>query len=540
MPIINENGFITDQETGIIIPRTYQRTNRVTTSSVDYLAAPTANFFSAGVALDRDRETMVVRWPEKGSGLDDLACESMVDGRVANVGIAPIVNSQVSGVIRRQQDQSATATFELSGRKSPVGKARDAIAMFNDSPLGITQAVKLMVRGLRVYNRGVPIATVPIHYDTDMWESMGLNLIPIENTSHKYYLDVDWVKYGTPVPYMPNIYYLEPTGVQEFPYWYHTLVDGQASWILLHKTQILPMTPGETSYYGIGTSAMWMALGVLAEDILVIDARIEKKLNAMTDGVILFTGIQESAAQLKDLIETNREENRSRGYLIDKGTTILTTDNPDGNYVAVNFRQDDGVSFEERRQYIEDVIALCFSEPLSSIVTRGGIGFGAQADTVAENAADTGIGAILHQIAATLGAIYPRVTISVNRPNDLMQKRNIEVLETFANAVQSLPPDTLSREEIRAIIDSTILSIPVIEQDTLTESTAPQDDQSDHPSEGDEDNLKDDQLARLVMAILYNEDGVEITDEDVDQALDHAQTIDQNLYELLIAEEAAE
>lgn len=544
MPIVNDSGLIQDSETGLYIPRTYQRRNRVSVSTVDYIEAPVGNFFSSGVILNRDRETMVVRWAEKGSGLDDLACEAIIDGRVANVGIAPIVNSQASGIIRRQQDQAATATFELTGRTSPVQKAKDAIAMFNDSPLGISQAVKLMVRNLRVYNRGAPISTVPLHYDTELWESMGMQLIPIEGAKNKYYLDVDWTVFGTPIPFLPNIYHLEPTFVSEFPYWYNTTIGGDNAWVLLHKTQIFPMTPGETSQYGLGTSAMWMALGVLAEDILVVDSRVEKQLNALTDGVVMFTGVTEEASQIKKKIEENRAEAKSQGYLVNKGTTFLTSDNADAKYIAVNFRQDDGVSFEERRQYIEDVLALCFSEPLSSIVTRGGIGYGAQADTVATGAADTGVGALLHQIATVLGAIYRRVTVTVNRPNDLMQRQNIETLNVFASAIQSLPPDTLSREEIRAIIDSSILSIPVIEEDTVSTSTSSKENEEveESPSEGEQDEIYDDQLSMLLkqMETLYEDQIVEISDEDVDTALDRAKEIDPDLYELLIAKAVEE
>src|SRR5687767_178484 len=138
-----ENGYIVDQDTGLYVPQTYRRSAPLSSVSLrdDNLigrAAITADGYNSGLRLDRDPDTLIVKWPERGSGLDDIASGAIVDGVIGNVGAAPVIAPQISALMRRQQDQAATAALTLSGRATPVKKAKDALLRFNDSPLGST------------------------------------------------------------------------------------------------------------------------------------------------------------------------------------------------------------------------------------------------------------------------------------------------------------------------------------------------------------------------------------------------------------------
>src|SRR5690606_11790607 len=168
-------GRFVDSGSGLLIPRGYTGP-RVELNTV--LAALgnglTGRGFSQGTMLERDPATLAVRWPAKGSGYDDFVSQSIVDGTVANVGLSPVVAPQISAVVRRQQNQAATASIDLTGRSTPVKVARDAIARFNDSPMGATQALERIVYGICTYNRGAPIATVPIIHSFETWEANGL------------------------------------------------------------------------------------------------------------------------------------------------------------------------------------------------------------------------------------------------------------------------------------------------------------------------------------------------------------------------------
>lgn len=543
-----EGGRFVDSESGLLIPRSYA--NRAATEVFRRLDSTiSAQGFSQGTAFERDSETLAVRWPLKGSGYDDQASQAIVEGNVSNVGVAPVVAPQISGMVRRQQNQAATASLDLTGRTYPTKLARDAIARFNDSPLGITQALQQIVYGLCTYNRGAPIASVPITYDLTTWDEYGLTAVPLQADDEKgepdhFYLEVDWAKHGTPVPFLPSIFDLEPSGIANWPYWYRTKLDDRAVWVLLHHTHIIELTPGTTSLPGIGTSAVWMCLGYLAEQILIIEERAEKMLYSMTDGITILGGVESlNGEQIKETVKTARAESKAAGFLASKGYTLLTSPNANAvSAVTVSFRQPPGMQFKEWREYAEDIIAFCFNEALSALVIRGGVGYGAQSDTAADNSAEGGVGAILYRTALALGSLYPRVQVSVSRQNDRAQRLNIQTLNTFAQAaVPLVTAGILSTEQAQGIIDRDIIVLPQTGVGTVVTS-ANADESEDEVSDATGSTAQSGQTAesplaaRRSFATLYDDDEVEIDDDDVDAALEDARTIGDDLYGLLTAQ----
>lgn len=564
--VTTDQGFIVDKDTGLSVPPSYRRSaplSSYSTATNNHLGKPPINQdgYNGGLRLERDPDNLIVKWPQRGSGVDDIACGAIVDGDIGNVGASPVIAPNISSLVRRQQDQAATAALTLSGRASPVKKAKDALLRFNDSPLGSTQAVMQMVHDLRTYNRGAPIATVPLHYDSDEWTEYGMEPVPIPNLKGLYYLEVDWSKIGTPVPYLPSIFDLEPTGNPIWPYWYYKKVDNKAAWVLLHHTHILPLTPGITGTPGVGLSSTWICLSVLAESILVTDARIERAANAVTDGIILITGSDDDAPQLKKHIDEQRDENKMAGMVLNKGYTLLTTRERGGNIVQFSFRQDTGVTFKDRREYEEDVTATAFSEPLSSLVTRGGVGYGAQAETTADNSSEMGVGAILSWIATGLGAIYPRVQIAFMRPSDRAKRLMLADLQTFAQSMQAMPVGVLLESEMRAMMQRDVIDIPEVGEDDIM-TTAGTDENTDEegvntgkdPAQDDtssqdqqEPPPTNEQMAasieralilaqRVNLETLYEDDDLTITDDDVDTAIQLAgERVGEDFAELLTA-----
>jgi hypothetical protein len=220
-PPVVDGGHIRDSRSGLFIPKNYT-TPASRTSLSEVVSAVEGGpvrpgGFGKGYAFDRDSDTLAVYWPQKGSGYDELVAQAIVDGTVANVGLSPVVAPQIS---------------DLVGRMTPLRAARDAIGRFNDSPLGATDALKRIVYGMCTYNRGAPIATVPITYAFDQWADFGLQAVPLvgqgetESSASRFYLEVDWEKHGTPVPFLPSIFDLAPSGIQEWPYWYRVKIDG--------------------------------------------------------------------------------------------------------------------------------------------------------------------------------------------------------------------------------------------------------------------------------------------------------------------------
>ncbi len=486
-PKIADNDFISTQS-GLMIPRSYSNATLLQSHFMHGNSIWKAEGFNGGVPLQRDAETLIIQWPAKGSGVDDMFCSAIVDGNIGNVGIAPVMAPWITALIHKQMFQAANSSIELTGRRSPVRRAREAIARFNDSPLGATDAIMQIVRNLRTYNRGAPIATVPITYDMGRWDSYGLEAVKIEGAkSDRYYLKVDWAKFGEAVPFLPDVFDLEATGNAEWPYWYRARNGDKRVWVLLHQSQIIPLTPGKSQKMGIGTSSVWMCLSHISEGVLVLDERIERKVNALSDGILGIGGVYQSPQQIEQELEGTNEKAALTGNVLAKGYTIITSPTNRVTFDHFRLRQEDDIDFAARNQEMQDFVSLAFQEPLSGVVTRGGVGFGSQADTTADNASDAGVGAILHLLAVALGTIYPRVQVAAKRPNDRAQRLNITTFKDFATAINQMHSTgtiVFSPEEIRAIVNRDILTIPPTEGDTIAKTA------TNENGEDDEDVVK--------------------------------------------------
>lgn len=566
-------GHIVDPQTGLIIPKTYQRS--IHTSSINLKGKENPlnlQGFNQGFPLPKDREYSVVKFPHKGSGLDDLINQAIADGNVSNVGVAPVIHPQITALIARQQAQASTASLTITGREGTVKRVSDLISRFNDSPIGWSDGISQFIYNMRTYNRGCPIATIPIHADVSEWSALGLTLIPIlqdgekESDAKRFHIENNTGKPIEGVPYILSPFDIEPTGNVTYPYWYRakkTNASGGASyiWVLLHNTQVIVNTPSSSSSYGVGTSAIWTCLGFLAESILILDERLERQMNALTEGLIGISGTDSTAKQIKAEIAQNREKDIDSGRMIARGYTMLTSPNTPIAFAQLRFREDAGIEFKERRQYEEDVIALCFGEPLSSVVTRGGVGFGAQAETVAEQTSDSGVNSLLSQLAVALGSVYRRVSFAIKKPSNREKQAQMETLLKFLDAVGKAD-GVFDVNEVRAIIERDIMEIPIVDEgdaikdvgaDADVDDLRISDDDNDDNNGNNSDDLDDDtelsyNVERAVMlgdylllvaqegVVLYHNGEVIITDGDVDLAIEESRLIDPVLADLMEAE----
>ena len=95
---------------------------------------------------------------------------------------------------------------------------------------------------------------------------------------------------------------------------------------------------------------------------------------------------------------------------------------------------------------------------------------------------------MLQAIEIALGAIYPRVSIQVTKANDRARRLGLELLEKFAAAIGALPEGTLTRAEVRALIDRDHLTIPNTADDT-TQSDARPGNGAENEGQGQDDEL---------------------------------------------------
>lgn len=456
-PTISKSGYV-DAGNGLLVPPGYRRGNgdELARRESDLRArglsrSLTAGGFAYGLRVERDPDTLVIRWADKGSGLDDLVNQALADGTIGNVGISPVVFGQLTSLIRRRQNQMLGASVVVAGDEFASTRISNAIARWNDSPLGAVDALRKITYQLDTYNRGAPVATVPIWLPVEQWRDEGLLLHKFRETDH-YWLEVDWVRRQTPVPYLPSVFDLEPTDSHEWPYWYRAKIEGVYRWVLLHRSQIIPVLTGHSGRRGVGTSSVYTCLSFLGEHALAVDERYEAMIDGPGEGIVTIAGVTQTAEAIRAKLDADLEANG-------RDWTLLAAPN-DIKVGSFRWRQSDGVDWQKRQQHFEDVLAAAFDEPLSAVVTRGGVGYGAQANTVADEAAHGGIYAVMRLIEIALGTLYPRVTISVSRPSDRARRMSLELLDKFATAVGKLPEGTMTPEEARAYIDRELLTIP--------------------------------------------------------------------------------
>lgn len=423
--------------------------------------------FHGGTPITREPETMIVCFPEKYSGIDDFMMGEIIDGNVRNIGPSPVVSSLLSAAVMKQVAQVSNGDITLTGKNTPTKKARDGIAWWNDSPTGAVYGLSRMAYQLLVYNRGAPVATVPIIYAFDDWEEFGLIAHPMPNKDQKaedalyWWLEVDWQKHGSPIPYLPSVFDLEATGNQEWPYWYRVKVEKKDRWVLLHHSQIIPVLPGYSQKDGYGTSAAWLITEPLSMFIISQDAKMEELVNAPTTGIVGISGTEEAPSDIKKRMEDDRKRAIAGGSYFDKSPFIIVSPDKEIKFNTFSFRNFEAWKQEDIERF-EDRVATVLRMSLNELgISRKGVGYAGQAQSTANLTADSGAGYLLSLIASALGSIYPRVQVSVSRPNDLARQQQLTNFKTLADAVKGLPDRTLDRDEVRAMIESLVgIKIP--------------------------------------------------------------------------------
>lgn len=493
---------------GIILPPSMYKSNLAVVpgekgSNIAYLQSRYNQLqqtgFHGGTPITREPETMIVCFPEKYSGIDDFMMGEIIDGNVRNIGPSPVVSSLLSAAVMKQIAQVSNADITLTGKNTPTKKARDGIAWWNDSPTGAVYGLARMAYQLLVYNRGAPIATVPIIYGFDQWQDFGLIAHPMPNKDQKaedavyWWLEVDWQKHGSPIPYLPSVFDLEATGNQEWPYWYRVKVEKKDRWILLHHSQIIPVLPGYSQKDGYGTSAAWLITEPLSMFIISQDAKMEELVNAPTTGIVGISGTEESPADIKKRMEDDRKRAIAGGSYFDKSPFIIVSPDKEIKFNTFSFRNFKAWK-EEDIQRFEDRVATVLRMSLNELgISRKGVGYAGQAQTTANLTADSGAGYLLSLIASALGSIYPRVQVSANRPNDLARQQQLTDFKMLADGVKGLPDGVLNAQEIRAMIEN-LVGIKIPEAGDAVTTSPGSDDTTDIAQDPDPTNDTDPQV----------------------------------------------
>lgn len=463
---VNGNGaYIEDKETGLIIPRAAYG------SSATLLRRRRPNGWSkSGVVVTRDETTGVWEVPGYGTGWDDYYMRSIVRGNVRNIGLSPTPDENLSSLVAKMQAMASTWQIVLTGRKTPVGVAREVIAQAQDSDTGPGTFIADYIGSLLVDNRGAFIAKVPFHRIAfDRWAEWGLEarpLQPIERGEEPtyYYLDMTtenarenrglWMLDGL------DCY---PTGDPEWPFWYMvTDKDSRTRWVLIHRDfggqLIYKIGPYDRQYNWLGQSPTWRYLNVLAREIIRAEGDQERMLNQPPDGVMWASGL-DSPNQFREAFAQHMAERNENDVLYYPGLLLFGTVAENAKVALLEFSQPPaGYEMETWKTWREDALALCFAVSSAFIVTRIGTGSLTQSDVTDEIQAATGLAHLRRLIEWVFSkAIPPRIMVRVNYLSDRQRRFQVDTFSKLATAIKTIQEATagtgLTTSEIRALIE---------------------------------------------------------------------------------------
>ena len=167
--------YFFDKGKGLVIP---SRLAQITSSPNPISPAKgnggTAVQTAQGTRLDHDPQFGTPRYPNYGSGYDDILNRAIAMGSMANGGMTPVIDPLVTTIVSKLQMMAATWTISLRGRRSPLMKALDLINSADDGD-GSQSFVRSVMGAMLVDNRGVFISYAPIgRIDYDTWGEYGL------------------------------------------------------------------------------------------------------------------------------------------------------------------------------------------------------------------------------------------------------------------------------------------------------------------------------------------------------------------------------
>ena len=382
--------------------------------------------------------------PNKYTVEAELMCAEIAGINYTDKDLGGALLPELTGLLNKFSREVGASSFTVTGRDYPALIVSDAL-----SRADMPQLLQQFIFEQSVYNRGSALAFAPLHIDISLWKDYGIEIkkATIGGKSVEY-VTVDWTKHGTPVPYLLDPLRCTPTNSVEYPYFYNAPDGGGTRTVLLHNSHVTPIVPGQDRNQNWGTSPTWIVLGTISAFLTDRAARIEQMANAKAGDLLTLSGVNQSAAQsVRDERLKQIERNRNAGQQFGGDPTIIA-----GNAISASLlRMRQGMSvddYSKMREIAINQLALAFGVSIMDIETRGGVGYGAQADAQMDAFAMQGAIAMMYRLAQALQRFYPRVTIAVSSPRDPSQQLNMQAAKLAAETMTmaGYPPEKIQME----------------------------------------------------------------------------------------------
>lgn len=467
--------------------------------------------------VGRDEETGLIRVPTYASREDDIFMRVITRGAIGNIGIAPVIDPQLSALVSRRQAMAQTweAIIE-SPFEAPARQLHDVMSQADDGQ-GAAAFSADVVGGLDVDNAGVFIAELPIGtMPYQDWESVGMELRVIDEKKKTYYLETNDKAGSSRGLWSLDGLRCSPTGNNQWPFWIYPLdketgKPGKIKVLIPNSVgfQVVQRVgPKWESYDGFGQSGTWRYIGLMVHDQLIREMDVEAFLAQPPRGFVVARPVDQYG-QLKQAIQQSQAERDEEGILYYPGTTFLEFMNSAGD-VLIRPWSEPPANFTPQswRVYREDVLAASFHVSVAFLVTRIGTGAFSQSDVTAEIQAETGLAWIRHVLQMVFSAVAAtrRTKVFIIVPSDRAKKIQMEVAEKFANTLDTLQTAGagLMPDQIQAMFQSYVgIEIP----ETEMAAEEPAEDTDEGQQEDEEEAGQGDGTENAVAAFSSNGHG---------------------------------
>lgn len=503
MPIairsIRNSPDVLDTKTGEIVPspanlrRSIHRAQNGPFSNVASHDARVEHIPGVGTKFRFDPDSGLVIYPRYGTGSDDVLNRAIVRGHMANGGLTPLPMPLISTIVSKMQQTAATWVINFRGRRAPVKRAVEIVALADNSTDGAATFIQNLVGAIYTDNRGAICSILPIgEIEFERWGEYGMSAVKLTNDPNdlRYVLEADLSRLKDSIG-LWTIDGLDcsPTGYSEYQFWLQKPIKVKDStrmaWVLIPRQigfQILqPAGPKHNLYSGYGQSGTWRAAPLVAEGLAVGRMQLEALSDTPPNGIVHVSGL-DWPGQFREEYDGFLTEQRAKGNMYYKEPFLFGTRSRDAKMEFVAWTQPPpGYTRQQWFDELTTTLAAAYHLNEAHIRLRYGDGV-SQAQIADALESETAVAFLRTTIESALNRVVPpRVQVRVIWKSDRSVVRQLEAFSLVSLAISRLQKrageikeddPTFSNEEIRAIIETTIgLEIPEVSSDTESVSS---------------------------------------------------------------------
>jgi hypothetical protein len=502
-----EKGYIVDQKTGLMIP-IGMNSKRIINASHPLSEMPgdnTANGITdtaKGLKLQFDPETMILKLPPYGSGWDDLVAENLARGRILN-GFDQLPDTLLAVAITKRQAIVGNWSIVVTGKTSPVNQTFEIISMAEDGE-GAVAFSQNFIGALDVHNAGAFVATVPLNYDIDAWETMGMRIVPIgEETKFQskkeatsVYLDMDMSAYRSNRGlWTIDRQLCQPTGNPHWPYWIYKYSNRDKKFyrVLIPRPfgiqKIQRVGPRSTKWAGYGQSGTWRFMPYIVRNFLVTRGDFERMIAKPPMGLMIATGV-DTVGQFNNMMTEYAQDLKANDQRVFPGVGFMEFEEVSAKVTAVPWYQPpEGYTPASWSDLRVKQLAAAFHMSETQFQITLGDGARSQSDVASTMEAESTMAWLLKQLHDIYQEVsLPRVLVTIINPSDRQKSLQAEtaskisdtVLKLEQSRMRSKEPETVfTRSEIRRIIEAYIgIPIESESEETYSDASPPAEEES--------------------------------------------------------------